>query len=346
MKPNTLLLWMVPSRRTCNGSSAFLTIPTNNSAALSAFTSPWELTEINIRPTIQGTRAVYNTISFVLVLIEDFFFLATFNGLYNQFKIFLRIGPERIILVRTAISLTFTMISAMANSAAIWAFKASWDGTGGQWALSWLALWLFAHANFLIFDTFTIWIPPQFVSMALVTWIVINITSIVFPFILMSPFYRLGYGLPAHAAYELLTDIWSNGCNPHLDYALPVLFAYEVVGLILTSIGVYKRCHNAVIVEETTKEAMRLRVEAAVKAERRLSSAAGHESREKRARRTRTGESSQTADDAGTLEDQSTDSTEEEEGLEDVDTQIERMRSRASALSNIGPAFRLIGSND
>lgn len=152
--------------------------------------------------------------------------------------------------------------------------------------------------------------------------------------------------MPAHAAYEVLTDIWSGGCNPHLSYALPVLFAYEVFGLISTSIGVYKRCHNAVIVEETTKEAMRLRVEAALKAERRHSSLARQESREKRARRTPTGESSHATDDAGTLEDQSNDTTEEEEDLEAVDTQIERMRSRASALSNIGPAFRLIGSND
>ncbi|KAH8127075.1 hypothetical protein FP744_10007801 [Trichoderma asperellum] len=331
-----------------NGTSAFLTIPPNNSAAISVFTNPWTLTAINIKPTIQGTRAVYNTISFVLVLIEDFFFLATLNGLYVQFKIFLKIAPGRIILVRDFISLTFTMVSALVNSAAIWAFKANWNVTGGQWALTWLTLWLYAHANFLIFDTFTIWIPLQFVSMALVTWIVVNITSIVFPFSVMSPFYRWGYALPTHAAYEILTDIWSGGCNPHLSYALPVLFAYEVVGLILTSIGAYKRCHNAVIVDETTKEAMRLQVEAALKAERRHSSLAGQESHEKRARRTHTGESSHTTEDAGTL-DQSNDATEDEEDLEeleDVDTRIERMRSRASALSNIGPAFRLIGSDD
>lgn len=331
-----------------NGTSAFLTIPPNNSAAISAFTNPWTLAAINIRPTTQGTRSVYNTISFVLVLIEDFFFLATLNGLYAQFKIFLRISPTRVIIVRYVISFTFTMIGALVNSAAIWAFKANWGVTGGQYALSWLALWLFAHVNFLIFDAFTIWIPPQYVSMTLVTWIVFNITSIVFPFSVMSPFYRWGYAMPAHAAYELLTDIWSGGCNPHLSYALPVLFAYEVIGLILTGIGVYKRCHNAVIVEETTIETMRLRIEAALKAERRRSSLAGQESREKRARRTHTGESSHTVEDAGAL-DHSNDATEDEEDLEeleDVDTQIERMRSRASALSNVGPAFRLIGSND
>ncbi|KAL6907195.1 hypothetical protein GGI43DRAFT_396830 [Trichoderma evansii] len=331
-----------------NGTSAFLTIPPNNTAAISAFTNPWTLTGINIKPTIQGTRSVYNTISFVLVLIEDFFFLATFNGLYVQFKIFLRIGPERIIVIRDVISLTFTMVSAMVNSAALWAFKANWDVTGGQWALTWLTLWLYAHANFLIFDTFTIWIPPQYISMALITWIVMNITSIVFPFSVMSPFYRWGYALPTHAAYEILTDIWTGGCNPHLSYALPVLFAYEVVGLILTSIGVYKRCHNAVIVEETTKEAMQLRIQAALKAERRNSRLPGQESREKPVRRRNTGESSNAVAETGTL-DQSNDATEDEEEveeLEDVDTRIERMRSRASTLSNIGPAFRLIGSND
>lgn len=333
-----------------NGTAAFLTIPPNNSAAISVFTNPWTLTSINIKPTIQGTRTVYNTIAIVLVLIEDFFYLATINGLYAAFKVYSRVSPLRIMLVRDAISLIFTMLGALVNSAAIWAFKANWGVSGGQYAINWLIVWLFAHANFLTFDIFTIWVPPQYVSMALITWVVMNVTSIIVPFSVQSPFYRWGYALPAHAAYELLTDNWSNGCNPHLSYALPVLFAYEVVGFFLTGIGVYKRCHYAVITDETTKEAMRLRVEAALKLEREHNSLEEQESSEKDVQQADIGESSLKATNTGTLRRDSEADIEHrrhiERGLEELDSQIERMETRASLMSDIGPAFRLIGSEN
>ncbi|KAL7794441.1 hypothetical protein V8C37DRAFT_415270 [Trichoderma ceciliae] len=335
-----------------NGTSALLTIPPNNSAAISVFTNPWTLTSINIKPTTQGTRTVYNTIAIVLVLIEDFFYLATINGLYAQFKVYSKIAPMRIILVRDAISVTFTMIGSLLNSAAIWAFKTNWHVSGGQFALNWLILWLFAHTNFLTFDVFTIWLPPQYVSMALITWIVMNVSSVILPFSVTSPFYRWGYALPAHAAYELLTDNWSGGCNPHLSYALPVLFAYETSGLFLTGIGVYKRCHYAVLMDETTKEGMRLRVEAALKLEREHDCLAGQESTcsEKAVQKADTGESSHAATNTGPLghDDEASGGHRRhvERELEELDSEIERMETRASLLSNIGPTFRLIGAED
>lgn len=85
--------------------------------------------------------------------------------------------------------------------------------------------------------------------MALISWIITNVTSIVLPFSLSPSFYRWAYALPAHEAYEALTDNWSSGCNPHLYYALPILFAYEIIGLAATSVGVYRRCHFAAVAE-------------------------------------------------------------------------------------------------
>ncbi|KAL6863579.1 hypothetical protein J3F83DRAFT_744883, partial [Trichoderma novae-zelandiae] len=297
-----------------NGTAAFPTIPsTDNAAAISAFTNPWTLTSINIKPTTQGTRTVYNTITIVLVLIEDFFYLATINGLYAQFKVYTRITPMRIILVRDALSITFTMLGSLVNSAAIWAFKAGWHVSASQYAINWLILWLFAHTNFLAFDVFTIWLPPQYVSMA------------------------------------LITDNWSGGCNPHLSYALPVLFAYEVLGLVLTGIGVYRRCHYAVILEETTKEAMRLRVEAVLKLEREHDILAQREKSDNSSPRGSTGEPSRTttADVFGQLDPATREQRRHvESDLQQLDTEIERLGTRASRLSNIGPAFRLIGTDD
>lgn len=339
---------------TLNGTEALPTIPPNNPAALSAFTNPWILSSIDIKPTVQGSRAVYNTIVIVLILLEDFFFLATVNGLYAQFKVYTRALPSIIILIREMISITYTMVGAMLIAAAIWAFKADWEVSGTQFALTWLTLWLFAHVNFLMLDVFTIWIPPVYVPMALVTWVITNVTSIIIPFTLSNPFYRVGYALPAHSVYEVLIDIWSGGCNPHLYFALPILFSYEVVGTIFTSLGVYRRCHMAVIAEEAAIAAASLRRRASLKAApdqemrfvpERRDSERPHtaESIESRISEEDNGQpADSTATDSEALE---RERTRREEEAEQSALEIQRLETRASRASNF-PAFRLLGSHD
>ncbi|KAJ6439331.1 nitrosoguanidine resistance protein SNG1 [Purpureocillium lavendulum] len=338
-----------------NGTAAIATLPPGDSAAVAAFTNPWTLTSYNIQPTTQGPRAVYNTIVIVLVLIQDFFYLAIINGLYGQFKIYTRISPVRIVLVRDAISTVFTMTGALLLTCAIWAFRVDWDVSGTQFALNWLVMWLFAHVNFLTLDVFTIWIPPQYVSMALISWVVLNVTSIILPFDLSSPFYRWAYAMPAHEAYEALTDVWTDGCNPHLYYALPILFAYEVSGLVWTTLGVFRRCHCAALTEESAQEAMRLRVEAALVLERehdrRLSVASRRRSRKEGD--DEKGEPSMPTPAAGHLDDQETtndtdeaDRREAEHEMEELGEEINRMETRASKLANFGPSFQLVGTDN
>lgn len=214
-------------------------------AALSLLADPWTLSSVNIKRTTQGSRAVYNTLVIVLLLLQDFFYLATVNGLYGQFKIYTRAKPHLIILVRAAISATYTLFGSILVAASIWIFKASWDVSAAQFALTWLTLWLFAHANFMVIDVFTIWLPVVYVPMALVSWVILNVISIIIPFALSPGFYRWGYALPAHGAYEVLTDVWSGGCNPHLRFGLVVLVCYEVLGTALAALGVYRRSHLA-----------------------------------------------------------------------------------------------------
>ncbi|KAJ2983336.1 hypothetical protein NQ176_g761 [Zarea fungicola] len=227
-----------------NGTAA-LSGTVADEATLSLLTDPWDLSSVNIKRTTQGSRAVYNTLVIVLLLLQDFFYLATVNGLYGQFKVYSRAKPHLIIIVRTAISATYTLFGSILVAASIWIFKASWDVSATQFALTWLTLWLFAHANFMVIDVFTIWLPALYVPMALVSWVIFNVISIIIPFALSPSFYRWGYALPAHGAYEVLTDVWSGGCNPHLRFGLVVLFCYEVVGNALAALGVYRRSHLA-----------------------------------------------------------------------------------------------------
>lgn len=231
---------------------------------LTLLANPWSLQSQDIQPTPQGSRAIYNTIVLILILIQEFFYLGTINGLLGQFRLYTRIPAWRIILVRGATSLAYTLCGSLCVAGAIWAFRAGWDVSAGQFFLTWMVLWLFAHVNFLTLDVFSVWLPLPFVPMALVAWIVTNVTSVILPLPLSAAFYRVGYALPAHTVFNTMIDIWSRGCNPTLRYSLPTLFAWEVVTFSLSALGVLRRCHCAMLGEERQGREFKERVDAAV----------------------------------------------------------------------------------
>lgn len=247
-----------------NGKQTIQLLNTSDSAALSIYSNPWTLSSVNLQPTSQGSRIVYNTLVIILIMIQEFFYLGYVNGLYLQFNLYASVTPHRIAIVRQIISGVYTLIGSLCTAGAIWAFRNGWNLHGGQFMLTWMALWLFAHLNFLVLDAFTVWLSPPFVPMALISWMMLNVTSILLPFELSPAFYKWGYALPAHSVFNLLIDIWSGGCNPQLYYALPVLFAYEICGLVLSSIGVYRRAHYAVIKQEKEEKDHQERITAAI----------------------------------------------------------------------------------
>ncbi|RDH28033.1 hypothetical protein BDQ94DRAFT_183748 [Aspergillus welwitschiae] len=254
---------------TTNGPFILQTLNTSDQTAIATLADPWTLSTINIQPTTQGSRLIYNTLVVILILIQEFFYLGYLNGLYQQFHLYTSVDAHRIAIIRQLISGIYTFIGSLCTTGAIWAFRYGWHVNGDQFMITWMALWLFAHLNFLVLDVFTIWLAPPFVPMALISWVVLNVSSILLPFELSPGFYKWGYALPAHAIFQVMVDIWSGGCNPQLDYALPVLFAYEVVGMVLSSLGVYRRAHYAVLAEEAKKESQeRLAVEAEGEAEK------------------------------------------------------------------------------
>jgi hypothetical protein len=234
----------------------------NRSATFVTLASPWSLNSINIQPTTQGSRLIYNTLVIILIIIQEFFYVGALNAIYIQFKIYTRIHPLRIIVYRTVISLVYTFIGSLCSTGAMWAFRATWNVNSNQFALTWAVLWLFAHINYQTLDVFTIWIPPTQVPMAFITWVVFNSASVLVPIELMPMFYRWVYAIPANELYRVLIDIWSGGCNRKLHIALPVLFSWQILLLLLSSLGVYRRCHLAVIEEEMQKEASHARLNA------------------------------------------------------------------------------------
>ena len=168
-------------------------ISSPDEVTFSTFAQPWILASDNLQPTTQGARLVYNTMVVILLMIQEFFYLGTLNQLYENFKIYTKLSPHRIIFFRFLISFSYCIIGSLCTTSAIWAFKTGWNVDGSQFVLTWLALLLFAHLNFLTLDVFTVWLPPPFVPMALVSWLVLNVVSILLPFELMSDFYLWSY---------------------------------------------------------------------------------------------------------------------------------------------------------
>lgn len=318
-----------------NGTAAIASLPSNASASINVFADPWTLTSLNMQATTQGGRLIYNTLVFILILIQEFFYLGTINGLYAQLKIYNRIYPHRIIAYRNGISGAYCLVGSLCVTGMIWAFRANWDVNADQFVLTWMALWLFAHANFLTLDVFTIWLPLPYVPMALITWVILNVTSILIPFALSPGFYKWAYAMPAHEVYLVLTDVWSRGCNPKLHYALPILFALELLGLFFSALGVYRRCHYAVLAEEAQEAAFRERVDAALVFERKRDT---ERDAEKSKEREVGGHRAESVEGSAEGRDR--------EGLEEIisgqDAELERQRTRASHKSvHYGPSFAL-----
>ena len=164
--------------------------------------------------------------------------------------------------------------------------------------------------------------------MALITWVVFNVTSILVPFELSPGFYKWAYAIPAHEAYQVLTDIWSGGCNPQLRYALPILFSLEVTGLFLSGVGIYRRCHYAVLAEEAQEASFKERLNAAMTFERK-----------------RDAEQREPVENENTPEDLERLETVERNKLAEVikkeDEELEREKSKANKTCNFGPTWDL-----
>ncbi|KAK0110544.1 hypothetical protein ONS96_002150 [Cadophora gregata f. sp. sojae] len=313
-------------------------VDSTNSDAVAIFTDPWTLGDINIQPTSQGSRLIYNTLAIILILIQEFFYLGTINGLYAQFKIYNMLYPHRIIAYRYGISMAYTFIGSLCVAGAIWAFRAGWDVNGNQFVLTWILLWLFAHLNFLAMDLFTVWLAVQYVPMALISWVILNVTSILMPFELSNGFYRWAYAMPAHEVYQGLLDIWSGGCNPTLHYALPILFAWEVLGLIFSAMGVYRRCHYAMVAEDAQAAALREKADAALAYEKK------HDQERDdtlEARRTLgTVQEGNSVEEVANMQRMETAEREKLEGaIRDEDDNLRKEQTRASKVCNFGPSF-------
>ncbi|KAJ5228029.1 hypothetical protein N7489_008737 [Penicillium chrysogenum] len=238
-----------------NGSSVVASADLSNAANLQAFLNPIHAEEINIKDTEQGPRVFYNTVSMVMPIIQQFFFMLVLNGISTHFEAFTKLSWKANGLIRVIASILYTFTGSLLMTGYIWAFRESWGQQGSQFVLTWITMWLLMHINFLFFDITTAFIPIQFMPFIVLTWVIINVASTISPFELSPGFFRWGYALPSHEAYEVLIQIWSGGCNNRLYRALPIMFSWWIVGVLVAVYAMQYRCRTAVSAQEALDRA-------------------------------------------------------------------------------------------
>ncbi|KAG9855849.1 hypothetical protein KCU98_g1714, partial [Aureobasidium melanogenum] len=225
-----------------NGTGALQTLNKNDPAALQAFLNPIQGGDINIMPTGQGTRVLYNTVAMVMPIIMQFFFLMAVNGVSAEFNLYSHLPVLNNGIIRLILSLSYTFIGSLCWAGYIWAFRENWSVGAGQFFCTWVIMWLFMHINFAVIDVATGFIPMKFLPFFVLTWVILNVTSTIWPFELAPGFYRWGYALPAHEVWQVLIQIWSGGAVDRLYQALPILFTWEIVFLPLAVVALNHRC--------------------------------------------------------------------------------------------------------
>lgn len=152
-----------------NGTKAASVVNTADPNAVLALLNPIMASSINITPTWQGTRVLYNTVTIILPIIQQFFFVMALNGISSQFGIYGRLHNTHAGLIRMIISIVYTFIASLTVIGYIWAFREKWLVNGNQFALSWMVVWLYMHVNFLILDAGTAFISMPFMPFFVLT---------------------------------------------------------------------------------------------------------------------------------------------------------------------------------
>ncbi|KAK4993248.1 hypothetical protein LTR50_000568 [Elasticomyces elasticus] len=225
-----------------NGTAAVLALPANNAAAVHAVLNPIQGTQIDIQTMNQGPRLFYNTVSLVFPIIIQFFFLLGLNGLDTKFHVFSELTFARNAVVHGILSLFFTAVCGLILAGMIWAFGEDWTPSSGEYALTWLAFWMYMHIHFLVMEVVLTFLPLPFPPFFILFWTIANVAAGVVPFEVSHGFFKWGYALPGHEVYSVLVQIWSHGCVNRLYVALPVLFAWEVLMGPVAAYSLYKRC--------------------------------------------------------------------------------------------------------
>jgi hypothetical protein len=163
------------------GIEAMDTANTTNANIAQVLFDPVAASSIDIGPMNQGVRFYYNTVTMVMVILPQFFF-GMARGISAQTNTFSLLSLKKNIALRLGVSISFTSIASLCMAGYIWGFREDWGVASGQFALTWMAVWLAMHLDYFIIDSVTAVTPISLMPFFILTWVIMNVASTLTPF--------------------------------------------------------------------------------------------------------------------------------------------------------------------
>ncbi|CAK7221373.1 hypothetical protein SCUCBS95973_004474 [Sporothrix curviconia] len=181
-----------------------------------------------------GDRTVFNTLLIVVVVLNQFFFLMSLNGLAMAFGRYKNVRKTEYFRWRLGLSVGWTCLCSLFLTAWQLIFIESYPVTAGMFFALWTLYFAFSLIVFDVFDTAMAYVPAPYFSFFMFTWMITNVASAGCPIELSSFFYRVSWFFPAHAMWLAEQHIYSQGGAYPLADSLPILAAWLVLAKLCT----------------------------------------------------------------------------------------------------------------
>ena len=216
----------------------------SNAIALSALNNPIAASSVVYYPTYQGARVLLNTVTIVVGNLMQFFFVMALNQILGGTAHATgNMSKRKVYVARLALSKMHTLLSGLITASYVYAFRENWDLTVVQFCETWMCYWLYMEVTYLIMDTIVVAVVPlRFASFFVITWVILSITSTIYPFELNPGFYHWAWALPAHNVWRLILEVWSQGCKSQKAVAIPVLLVWWIVGSLTSAWSLRRKC--------------------------------------------------------------------------------------------------------
>ncbi|KAJ5730330.1 uncharacterized protein N7483_004838 [Penicillium malachiteum] len=185
-------------------------------------------------PFTFGNRTLLNTLMIVVVVLCQFFFLMSLNGLSMAFGLFKGVSRMNYFKTRLPISTAWAIFAGLFVTSWQMTFKESYPINAQLFFSLWTLYTVFSVIIFDVLDIVTAFVPAQYIPFCMFTWMITNVTSAGSPPELSNVFFRVSYFFPARAMWFAEQHIWSQGGAYDLSLSLPILAAWLVVAKVGT----------------------------------------------------------------------------------------------------------------
>ena len=215
-------------------------ITLNNEDVINTVTESLAFQFIDRIPLTNDVLIAALQVGLLYLVIVSFFSFNFFDGVHKS--IVQVIKKPHFLLYRTVSSIISYFIISLMFGLVTLAFQVDFAVTFGKsgflvyWMTIFLTMWTVGLASELV-ALLIIPIYPPLLGFWLIFWVIINISPSYSPIALLPEFYRYGYAMPLHNAFEIYCVIFFNTYKGQIGRNFGIIFAWVVILTLLTPLA-------------------------------------------------------------------------------------------------------------